>query len=50
MRLKAIFKGRNENQKFVKSIGIDLTSKLGIILLIIFIVIQTILFIELSNY
>lgn len=30
--------------------SIDLTSKLGIILLIIFIVIQIILFIELSNY
>ena len=37
-------------KKFVKTIGIDLTSKLGIILLIIFIVIQIILFIELSNY
>ena len=34
----------------VISLGIDLTSKLGIILLIIFIVIQIILFIELSNY
>lgn len=34
----------------VNSFGIDLTSKLGIILLIIFIVIQIILFIGLSNY
>ena len=34
----------------VISLGIDLTSKLGIILLIIFIVIQIILFIELSKY
>lgn len=34
----------------VISLGIDLTSKLGIILLIIFIVIQITLFIELSNY
>lgn len=34
----------------VISLGINLTSKVGIILLIIFIVIQIILFIELSNY
>ena len=37
-------------KKFIKLIGIDLTSKLGIILLIIFIIIQIILIIELSNY
>lgn len=34
----------------VNSFGIDLTSKLGIILLIIFIVIQIILLNEMSNY
>lgn len=37
-------------KKFIKLIGIDLKSKLGIILLIIFIIIQIILFIELSKY
>lgn len=52
------YKDNEENAKKEKlslrekviSLGIDLTSKLGIILLIIFIVIQIILFIELSNY
>ena len=36
-------------KKFVKSISIDLTSKTGVILLIIFIVIQIIMLIEISN-
>lgn len=36
-------------KKFVKSISIDLTSKLGIILLIIFIVIQIMMLIEISK-
>lgn len=37
-------------KKFIKLIGVDLTSKLGIILLIIFIIIQIIMLIEISNY
>lgn len=36
-------------KKFIKLIGIDLISKLGIILLIIFIIIQTMMLIEISN-
>lgn len=36
-------------KKFIKLIGIDLTSKLGIILLIIFIIIQIMMLIEISN-
>lgn len=46
-------KAKKENlnlREIINSFGIDLTSKLGIVLLIIFIVIQIILFIELSNY
>lgn len=37
-------------KKFIKLIGIDLTTKVGIILLICFIVIQILMLIEISNY